>query len=113
VHLNNSYKLLICDAHSQLLWWNIAVGNFTPKQNLLLTTVLFCNELLVIDKCISQTPFGMTEWAASSMLSCVLVLMRQIVWSNSNKNTLLDPNDNLFDIFIALLVVKICNIEAI
>jgi len=39
-------KFLICDVHMQLLWWNI-IGNFTPKQNLLLTIELFCDELLV------------------------------------------------------------------
>jgi len=34
MHLNIiSYEFLICDAHMQLLWWNIAVGNFTWKQN--------------------------------------------------------------------------------
>jgi len=43
-------KFLIYDMHRQLLWWNIAVGNFTPKQNLLLTIGLFCDELLVINK---------------------------------------------------------------
>jgi len=35
-----SHKFLICDTHRQLLWWNIAVGNFTPKQIESLTIAL-------------------------------------------------------------------------
>jgi len=34
-----SYKFLICDTHRQLLWWNIAVGNFRSTKQKLLTIV--------------------------------------------------------------------------
>jgi len=45
-----SHEFLICDIHTQLLWWNIAVGNFGPNQTksltiaFQLTSCWWCND---------------------------------------------------------------------
>jgi len=52
MHLRTiSHAFLVCGVHRQLFWWNmVAVGNFTPKQNLLLAIVLICDKLFIINR---------------------------------------------------------------
>ena len=65
-----SYEFFICNMHTQLLWWNIAVGNFRPTKQNLLTIVPLLMSCWWHDKHVSpldrHVPIVLTFLANSS-----------------------------------------------
>jgi len=63
MHISSiSYEFLICDTHRQLLWWNIVVGNFRPKQTKLLTIALLLTSCWWCDKHVTVVNLVLLFW---------------------------------------------------